>query len=121
VPAIFLGWLAAKLNSAGVAPVGLLPLAIGIMLGAMVAWLTAAAGNNRPTRLILATIVLAILAVLAEHAWLYHDFCRQWREARANQAQIAMFRSESPWSPAEYIAHEATPSRVTYGVSTPRS
>jgi hypothetical protein len=113
VVAVALGWVAARLNVAGFAPVGILPLAIGIAVGAAATEIAAAAGITCPKRLILATLVLAILTVVAEHAWLYHDFCRQWREARTNQAQIAMFRPESPWSPAEYFAREATPIRVT--------
>jgi hypothetical protein len=112
VMAVALGWIVAKLNVAGFAPVGLLPLAIGIALGAAAGSLAAAAGTSQPKRLILTTVVLAILVVLSEHAWLYRDFCRQWREARASEAKIAMFRPEQPWSPAEYFAQEATPSRI---------
>jgi hypothetical protein len=112
VAAVALGWIAAKLNIAGFAPVGLLPVAIGIALGAVVHWLARAAGATRTKWLILTSVVLAILTVLAEHAWLYRDFCRQWRESRASHAQVAMFRSEAPWSPLEYFANEATPSRV---------
>jgi hypothetical protein len=111
VAAAALGLIAAKLNVAGFAPVGLLPLAVGIALGAVVSWL-AGGGVICRKRLVFATILLAILTVFAEHAWLYRDFCRQWREARASQAQVAMFRSEMPWSPREYFASEATPGRV---------
>jgi hypothetical protein len=50
-----------------------------------------------------------MLAVIAEHTWLYLDFRRQWREAREKSPQMAMFRPESPWSPREYFAIEATP------------
>jgi hypothetical protein len=110
--AVALGWLAAKLNVAGFAPVGLLPLAIGIALGGMVGRFATAAGIVSTKRLILTAVLLAIVVVLTEHAWLYRDFCRQWREARTNQAQVAMFRAETPWSPSEYFANEATPGRV---------
>jgi hypothetical protein len=112
VVAVALGWLVAKLNVIGFTPVGLLPLAIGIALGTAAGSLAAVARIAQPKRLILTTVVLAILAVLSEHAWLYRDFCRQWREARANEAKIAMFRPEKPWSPAEYFAQEATPRRI---------
>jgi|SRR5450432_293202 hypothetical protein len=110
--AVALGWIVAKLNVIGFAPLGLLPLAIGIALGAAAGSLAAIAGIAQTKRLILTTAVLAILTVLSEHAWLYRDFCRQWREARANEAKIAMFRPETPWSPAEYFAQEATPKRI---------
>jgi hypothetical protein len=112
VAAVALGWVVAKLNVAGFAPVGLLPLAVGIALGSATGRLASATGLINRKRLILATLSFAILAVLAEHAWLYRDFCRQWGEARASQAKVAMFRPETPWSPAEYFAHEASPARV---------
>jgi hypothetical protein len=112
VVAVALGWIVAKLNVIGFAPIGLLPVAIGIALGAAAGSLAAIAGIAQTKRLILTTVVLAILAVLSEHAWLYRDFCRQWREARASEAKIAMFRPETPWSPAEYFAQEATPRRI---------
>jgi hypothetical protein len=112
IVAVALGWIVAKLNVAGFAPVGLLPLVFGVALGAAAASLAPAAGTIQPKGLILTTVVLAILAVLSEHAWLYRDFCRQWREARSSEAKIAMFRPELPWSPAEYFAREATPSRI---------
>jgi hypothetical protein len=109
-----LGWIAAKLNVAGFAPVGLLPLALGIVLGIVVFRLGIASGVACRKRLILAAIAVAILTVLAEHAWLYHDFCRQWREARAREPQIALHRPDSPWSPAEYATREATPGRIAF-------
>ena len=56
--------------------------------------------------------MLAIVAILAEHAWLYRDFRRQWHESRAKSPQLAMFRPETPWSAREYFAHEATPQQL---------
>ena len=75
------------------------------------------AREARPEHLVLISLTIgaagfALLAALAQHAWLYHDFRRQWHEARASSAQIAMFRQETPWSPAEYFAHEFTPKRA---------
>jgi hypothetical protein len=110
--AVALGWFAAKLNAAGVAPIGLLSLAVGIALGAATGRLAIAVGITCRKRVLLATVVLTILTILAEHAWLYREFCRQWREAWASQAKIAMFRPEAPWSAAKYFAQEATPSRI---------
>jgi hypothetical protein len=112
IAGVALGCVAAKLNVAGFAPVGILPLAVGIALGSATGRLAKYTDLKSRKRLIVATISFAILTILAEHAWLYRDFCRQWREARASQAQVAMFRPEAPWSPAEYFAHEATPGRV---------
>jgi hypothetical protein len=111
--AIALGWIAARLNAVGFAPVGLLPLAIGIVVGSAVSWLSTLGGIPNRSRLLVAAGMVAILTVLAEHAWLYRDFCRQWREARIDQPQVAMFRPATPWSPAEYFAQEATPGRLT--------
>jgi hypothetical protein len=114
IAAVVLGWAAAKLNVAGYAPVGLLPLTIGVMLGMVLTRAASIASADAIYRkfLVVAAIGCALLAVLAEHTWLYLDFCRQWRDARAEQANVAMFRPETPWSPAEYLHHEAMPGRV---------
>jgi hypothetical protein len=117
--ALAIAWLAAMLHLSGHAPLGLISLGVGAALGASLT-ATAATVPPRPnggrvvgrTPSVLTTIVFAIVAILAQHAWLYMDFRRQWHEARANSAQIAMFRPESPWSPAEYLANELTPGRA---------
>jgi hypothetical protein len=80
IAVVFLGWIAAKLNFAGFAPFGLLPLANGAMLGLVLvraAW-TASAGAASRKFLIASAIGFALLAVLVEHTWIYLDFCRQW-------------------------------------------
>jgi hypothetical protein len=77
----------------------------------MIGWLAAFNNGRCRVRLMIETIVLAAVAVLAEHAWLYIDFRRQWHEARANSAEIAMFRPETPWSPVEYFTREASEGR----------
>jgi hypothetical protein len=110
--AVVAGWIAARLNVAGIAPVGLLPLVIGVAVGSSVFWLSMTCGISSRARLLVAAGLFGFLTVLAEHAWLYRDFCRQWREARASQPQVAMFRPEVPWSPAEYFEQEATPRRL---------
>lgn len=106
--AIAVGLLAAILNLAGYSPVVLLPVGVGIALGAMLAGLAAATGVSCRKRLLVGAAALAIVAILAEHSWLYRDFRRQWHEARAKSPQLAMFRPEAPWSPTEYFSHEAT-------------
>lgn len=112
VAAIVVGWLAAWIYSHGPAPVGITSIVIGIALGAA---LGALAINlrvvARPT-VVRATILLALIAVLAQHGWLYREFRRQWQTARDQSPQIAMFREKSPWSPREYFIREATPQRV---------
>jgi hypothetical protein len=118
IAAIAVAWLAAIVHVSGHAPVGLLSFGVGITLGATLH--TIAASGHRPKggrlagrrRLVVGTILLALLTVLAQHAWLYRDFRRQWHEARGKSPQVAMFRPETPWSPAEYFAREVTPTRV---------
>jgi ABC-type uncharacterized transport system permease subunit len=111
--AVAVGWLAAKLQTVGFAPVGLLPLGIGCLLGLALTALAAALRTPRATRLVVGTIVLVLVAVAAEHAWLYRDFRRQWHDARTREPQIAMFRPESPWSATEYFERELTSQRAT--------
>jgi hypothetical protein len=119
--ALAVAWLAAMLHLSGYAPVGLISLGVGAALGAA---LTAiAATGHRPkggrvtgrTPSRLTTVIFAIVTVLAQHAWLYLYFRRQWHEARANSAHIAMFRPESPWSPTEYLTRELTTQQANPG------
>jgi hypothetical protein len=109
VGAIVIAWLAALVHASGHAPIGLVSLAVGVALGAMLTKVAATQRVVGAKRLIVGTILLTILAVIAEHTWLYLDFRRQWHEAREKSPQMAMFRPESPWSPREYFAIEATP------------
>ena len=113
VAAIVIAWLAALVHASGHAPIGLVSLAVGIALGASLAKLAAIQRVTCKKRLIVGTIVLAILAILAEHTWLYLDFRRQWHEAREKSPQVAIFRPESPWSPREFLENEATPQLIT--------
>jgi ABC-type uncharacterized transport system permease subunit len=112
VAAIAVAWVGAMIHRSGHAPVGLVSLVVGAGLGAALCTIAAMLRIAGSQRLIICTIVLALVTVIAQHTWLYLDFRRQWHEARSNSPQVAMFRSESPWSPAEYLAHEATPRRV---------
>jgi hypothetical protein len=109
---VVVGFVAARLNLWGFAPVGLLSIGIGMLLGAILGGLAGFCDVTDRRQLVLGTLALAICTVLAEHAWLYHDFCRQWHEARANSAEVALFRPESPWSPSEYFAREASAGRL---------
>ena len=116
VAAIAIGWLAAKLHVAGFAPIGLLSLGIGIALGAALCSMAASQRLASRRQCVVGALVMAIVTVLAEHAWLYQDFRRQWHEARAESAAVALFRPETPWSPAEYFARELTPGRAALWV-----
>jgi hypothetical protein len=68
-----------------------------------------AVGVRCKWRLTIGTVLLAILTVVAEHAWLYQDFRGQWQEAREQSAAVAMFRPETPPAVGEYFAHEWNP------------
>lgn len=107
------GWLAALCHSRGWAPVGLLPLAVGIVSGFALSRLAAAGGVCCLKRLVLGALICALAAIVIEHTWLYLDFRRQWAEARATDANVALFRPETPWSPAEYFRHEFAAGRLT--------
>jgi hypothetical protein len=111
VAAVGIGWAAARLHLAGFAPIGIVSLGVGMMVGGALAAIAASQRLVGQKPLVVGTIVLSVLAVLAEHAWLYVDFRRQWHMARANSAEVAMFRAEAPWPPGEYFARELTPQR----------
>jgi hypothetical protein len=112
VAGVAVGWAAAEFNLSGWAPVGLLSLGVGGMLGLVVAKLADLAGVRCPKRLVVGTVLFALVTVFAEHTWLYRDFRRQWTDARAREPQVALFRPETPWSPAEYVRHEWSPGRL---------
>jgi hypothetical protein len=118
IAAVAIAWLAAVLHLSGHAPIGILSLGTGIVLGMVLSAIAAA--RHRPQggravgrrRLVVGTAILALVTVVAEHAWLYRDFRRQWHEARATSAEVAMFRPEEPWSVGEYFRRELTPRRA---------
>lgn len=106
VAAIGVGWIAAVLNGAGWAPVVVFPIGVGVVLGVILAALEVRQRINCRKQILLGTVFLALVTVFAEHAWLYRDFRQQWREAFMKDPRVALFRSESPWSPREYFTHE---------------
>jgi hypothetical protein len=108
VAAIALAWLAAMVHASGRAPVGLTSIAIGTMLGAILPAIAATLRVAGRKRLIAGATLLSLVTVLAQHAWLYRDFRRQWHKAWVDSPQVAMFRPEAPWSPAEYFTRELT-------------
>jgi ABC-type uncharacterized transport system permease subunit len=110
--AVAIAWLAAMLHLSGHAPLGLLSLGVGAALGAALNTLAAMLRVAGRSTTVVSTVIFALVTVLAQHAWLYVDFRRQWHEARAASPEVALFRPESPWSPAEYLTRELTPGRA---------
>jgi hypothetical protein len=110
--AIVIAWLASLIHASGHAPVGLISLAVGVALGVVLTKIATALRVAGTRRLVVGTVLLAILTVVAEHTWLYLDFRRQWRESR-EKPQVAVFRPETPWSLSEFFRNEATPERAT--------
>ncbi len=106
IAAAVVGWIAAQIHLSGHAPVGLVSAGVGVGLGCALAWLAAFAGVHCKWRLIVGTLLLAVITVAAEHAWLYRDFRRQWVEAREKSSTVAMLRAETPPGPDVYFAHE---------------
>lgn len=117
IAACVVSWIAAQFHLSGHAPVGLISAGVGILLGLALVWLAGLTGIHCPKRLVVGTLLIAVLTVVGEHAWLYRDFRRQWQEAREKSATVAMFRAETPPGPDVYFAHEANPGLwITDGV-----
>jgi hypothetical protein len=112
VVAAAVSWIATQFHSADLAPLGLISVGAGLALGAALAALAVKLRVAGRLPLIVGTLFFAVLTALAQHAWLYLDFRRQWHEARANSAEIAMFRPETPWPPADYFARESTTQQI---------
>jgi hypothetical protein len=116
VMAIAVAWFAALLHAFGHAPVVIISLGLGGVFGVVLARLAAILRTAGRKPLIIGAVILSLLVVLSQHAWLYESFRRQWHEARAESAEVAMFRPETPWSPREYFAREVTPRRMALWV-----
>jgi hypothetical protein len=112
IAAAAIAWIAALVHRSGLSTVGLVSVGVGVALGATLAALAATLRLAGPRSLVWAVVFLALATVIFQHAWLYADFRREWREAREISPQVALFRDESPWSPWKYILHEATPGRL---------
>jgi hypothetical protein len=112
VAAIVVGWVAAMIHASGHAPIGIVSILVGLVLGAALAGVAAVQHIGVARQLIIGSVLIAIITALAEHAWLYIDFRRQWHESRTN-AQVAVFRPELPPTPAEYFSSELTPQSAT--------
>jgi hypothetical protein len=117
IVAVAVAKIGAALHRSGNAPVGLLSIGVGVALGGALAVIAATSSIGSTKHLLLATLVIAMLTAFTEHAWMYSDFRRQWREARERSPQVAMFRSERPWSVSEYFSREATPQRIAIWIT----
>jgi hypothetical protein len=112
IAALAIGLAAAAVHASGNAPIGLVSVAVGIALGTALSTLAASQRLAGSKHLVMGTLLLAIVTVLAEHAWLYLDFRRQWHQSRAQSTEAAMFRDESPPPPEVYFTLEFTPGRA---------
>jgi hypothetical protein len=109
IAAIAIGWVAARIHSSGHAPLGLTSAGVGAALGWALSRLAVTFNVHCRWRRTVGVLLLVIVTVIAEHAWLYGDFRGQWRDARAKSAEVAMFRSEEPPGPWEYFRREWYP------------
>jgi ABC-type uncharacterized transport system permease subunit len=111
IAAMGVGSVAAMVHLSGHAPLGLVSLGVGVGLGLILGILAARLQITARKHTILLTVLLACVAVISQHAFIYGDFRRQWRES-LRSPQVAMFRSEKPLSPIQYFSHEVTPERI---------
>ncbi|MEX2315778.1 MAG: hypothetical protein WD669_01410 [Pirellulales bacterium] len=87
---------------------------MGVVLGVVLLGLAAMMRAIDRKSLVVATVLLGIVTIAAEHAWLYRDYRQQWWNDRAREPALAIFRPETaPLSPAAYFAREVkfAPSR----------
>lgn len=112
VAAVIIAWLGAQIHLFGRPVLGITSLGVGLLLGAILGALAIKLQIPNSSRVVVATLIIALIAMSAQHAWLYRDFRRQWHEARAHSPQVAMFRPAEPWTPREYFLNEIAPSRV---------
>ncbi len=120
VAAMVIAWLAALVHASGHAPVGLISLVVGAALGAILAKIAASQRIAGRKRLILGTVMLAILAVLAEHAWLYLDFRRQCTRRERSRRRSPCFDPSRRGLLASISPMKRRPNAPRFGVSTPR-
>jgi ABC-type uncharacterized transport system permease subunit len=104
--AIAISWLSAQIHASGHAPVGLTSFFVGALLGIVVGAIAASLKIRSVRTLIIGAIAFALITIVAEHAWLYRDYCRQWEEARTRSVAAATFPNATPPTMAEWFNHE---------------
>jgi hypothetical protein len=109
VAAIVVGWLSAVIHASGHAPVGLTSFFVGALLGVVVGAIAGSFKLRRARTLAVGAIAFALITIIAEHAWLYRDYCRQWEEARTRSVAAATFPNATPPTITEWFKHEWSP------------
>lgn len=113
--AVGVGLAAATISRTGWAPVGIFSLGVGIAVGVAASKLARWSQIACPTRVAVATLVMALATVVAQHAWLYRDYRQQWHTVREREPALAWFRPETePMAPGEYFATEYSPARLAF-------
>jgi hypothetical protein len=104
-----LGWVGAMLSLNKTAPVGLVPLGIGLALGLVLIGLAEVARTKERRLMLIGAVAFAIFTVFAQHAWLYQAYRQQWKKDRIERPAVALFRSEtSPLSLTAYFQREVS-------------
>ena len=107
--AIIVGWLSALIHASGHAPIGLTSFFVGAVLGIVIGVIAASQGIRAAKVLIFGAVALALITIVAEHAWLYRDYCRQWDQARTRSVAAATFPDATPPTMTEWFKHEWSP------------
>jgi hypothetical protein len=107
--AIAIGWLAARIHASGYAPLGLTSFGVGAFLGIVVGMMASSRKVSNARTIVSGTVLAAVITVVAEHAWLYRDYCRQWQEERTRSVAAATFPDAKPLTISEWFKHEWSP------------
>ncbi len=115
--AIAVAWLGAVIHASGRAPIGLVSIGMGLILGLAIHKIAVRELLPAASRVVIAAVLLSLVMVLMQHAWLYREYRRQWHDARENSPHVMLFRSEKfkadrPLPPGPYLAREASPHRI---------
>ena len=90
---IAIAWLAAQIHASGHAPLGLTSFGVGAFLGAAIGSNCRDAKRSAAHRTLVVwrSRSLHFIAIVAEHAWLYRDYRRQWQEERTQASPPRQF------------------------------
>jgi len=80
----------------GFAPAGILSVLVGLLLGVLLAWAARRTGmGHRPSGLI-ATLVMAEIAVASQHAIAYQDYRQAYLAAEQSSPELALVHASNP-------------------------